>query len=211
MTNRGSTGSQAPASRPAGAGGRPVDATVEQRVLREARAELASVGVESFSLTATLRRAKVGNSGFYRRWSGAQELILDALSSVATWPDVPDLGDLRQELTFLVETFDRPATWNSLQILFAFAGQAAKHPELFAHYQRAIMLPSNERVIAVFERSCARGDFAPSSDPKALAAAFVGALTVVKHWSVDTSGKLDVDFRMVVDTFVGLSTRGDGS
>ncbi|WP_433632634.1 TetR-like C-terminal domain-containing protein [Nocardia sp. CA-120079] len=185
--------------------GRPSDATVEQRVLREARAELISSGVDAFSLTATLRRAKVGNSGFYRRWSSAQELIVDALASIATWPDVPDLGDLRQELGLLIEAFDRPGAWPGLQVLFTFAGQAARHPELYAHVQRTVIVPGNERVVAVFERACARGEFAADVDPRVLAAAFLGALTVVLQWSAGASGGTAVDVAAVVETFLALS------
>lgn len=186
--------------------GRPLDASVEQRVLREARAELVSAGVDAFSLTATLRRAKVGNSGFYRRWSSAQELIIDALASIATWPEVPDLGDLRQELSFLVEAFDRPGAWSGLQVLYTFAGQAARHPELYAHVQRTVILPGNGRVIAVFERACARAEFAADADPKALAAAFVGALTVVEQLSGGAEHGFGIDLATIVDTFVALST-----
>ncbi len=185
--------------------GRPLDVSVEQRVLREARTELVSAGVDAFSLTATLRRAKVGNSGFYRRWSSVQELIVDALASIATWPEVPDLGDLRQELQILVEAFDRPGAWPGLQVLFTFAGQAARHPDLYAHVQRTVILPGNERVITVFERACARGEFAADADPKALAAAFVGALAVVEQLSGGAVSGFGTDLATVVDTFVALS------
>ncbi|MET7772535.1 TetR-like C-terminal domain-containing protein [Nocardia sp. NPDC005366] len=184
--------------------GRPLDATVEQRVLHEARVELVAAGVDAFSLTATLRRAKVGNSGFYRRWSSARELIIDAFASIATWPEVPDLGDLRAELRVLVDAFDRPGAWSGLQILFTFAGQAARHPELYAHVQRTVILPGNQRVVAVFERARARGDFAAQTDPKALAAAFIGALTVVEHWSMSTSDGFGTDLEAVLDTFGAL-------
>lgn len=198
--------SRSEASEPRRAG-RPLDETVKQRVLHAARAELATVGVDGFSLTATLRRAKVGNSGFYRRWEGAQDLILDAVASVATWPEVPDSGDLRTELRVLVETFDRPDAWANLQLLFAFAGQASRYPEMFEHYQRRVMLPSNERVVAIFERACRRGEFSSEADPKALAAAFIGALMIVKQWSVDGSEALQTDLESVLDTFLALCRR----
>ncbi|MET7773943.1 TetR/AcrR family transcriptional regulator [Nocardia sp. NPDC005366] len=188
--------------------GRPIDATVEQRVLHEARAELLSVGVDGFSLTATLRRAKVGNSGFYRRWSSAQELIVDAFASIATWPEVPDLGDLGQELRLLVEAFDRPGAWASLQILFTFAGQAARHPELYQRVQEAVILPGNARVVAVFERACARGEFPAAVSAGALAAAFIGALTVVEHWSANGRPGFGVDLEAVLVTFAALSSAG---
>ncbi|MCX4095690.1 TetR-like C-terminal domain-containing protein [Nocardia sp. alder85J] len=183
-----------------------MDATVEQRVLREARAELVTAGVDAFSLTATLRRARVGNSGFYRRWASVQDLIVDAFASIATWPDVPDLGDLRQELRVLIEAFDRPGAWRSLQILFTFAGQAARHPELYARVQRTVIIPGNERVIAVFERACARKDFPGDADPRALAAAFIGALTVVEQWSVG-GHNVGTGLETVLDTFAALSNR----
>lgn len=185
--------------------GRPLDTTLEQRVLREARAELVSAGVDAFSLTATLRRARVGNSGFYRRWSSAQELIIDAFASIAAWPEVPDLGDLRQELRILVDSFDRPDTWAGLQIMFTFAGQAARHPDLYTHVQQQVIVPGNQRVVAVFERACARGEFPRRADPKGLAAAFIGALTVAEQWSSGPGDALDIDFDSVLTTFVALA------
>ncbi|MEU1994142.1 TetR-like C-terminal domain-containing protein [Nocardia gamkensis] len=185
--------------------GRPLDDTVEQRVLHEARAELASAGVDAFGLTAVLRRAKVGNSGFYRRWSSARELIIDAFASIATWPEVPDLGDLRSELRVLVDAFDRPGAWTGLQILYTFTGQAARHPELYAHVQRTVIHPGSQRVAAVFERARSRGEFTPETDPKALAAAFIGALTVVEQWSVSTSDGFGTDLESVLNTFCALA------
>ena len=187
--------------------GRPRDSTVHKRVLREARIEIAVVGVDAFNLTAVLRRAKVGNSGFYRRWSSAEELILETLASLATWPSVPDLGDLRAELGQLTAAFDHPETWTAVQMLFTFAGQAEKHPLLFARYQQEVILPGNRHVVEVFERARARGDFAAATAAPALAAGFIGALLVEKQWSMIGAGELDADFAAVVDTFVALSNQ----
>ncbi|WP_213935047.1 TetR-like C-terminal domain-containing protein [Rhodococcus sp. B50] len=174
-------------------------------MLHEARAELVAAGVDAFSLTATLRRAKVGNSGFYRRWSSAQELIVDAVASIATWPEVPDLGDLRKELRLLVEAFDRPGAWKSLQVMFTFAGQAARHPELYERVQRTVILPGNARVVAVFDRACSRGEFPAGADPKALAAAFIGALSVVVQWSAEADDHFGADPDSVLETFIALA------
>jgi AcrR family transcriptional regulator len=193
-----------------GALGRPRDSTLHKRVLREARIEIAAVGVDAFNLRAVLRRAKVGNSGFYRRWSGAEELVLETLASLATWPSVPDRGNLRAELEQLTEAFDHPETWTTIQMLFTFAGQADSHPELFAHYQQEIILPGNRHVVEVFERARARGEYHPATTPNALAAGFIGALLIGKQWSMIGIGELKADFGAVVDTFVALSNQNGG-
>ncbi|MFF7944681.1 amidohydrolase family protein [Nocardia gamkensis] len=127
------------------------------------------------------------------------------LASIAAWPEVADLGELRQELNILVGAFHRPGTWSGLQVLFTFAGQAARHPELYALVQQKVILPGIGRVVATFERACARRVFASDTDPKALAAAFVGTLAVAEQLSDGAADGFGIDPGKVVDTFVGLS------
>lgn len=73
--------------RPGGAGGRPRDASIDQRVLSVTRELLLEVGWADLSIRMVAARAGVGRSSLNRRWSSKAELVLNAILG-----ETPDLS-----------------------------------------------------------------------------------------------------------------------
>ena len=75
-----------PDDRPAGAGGRPRDATIDERVLAATRELLLEVGWDDLSVRMVATRAGVGRASLSRRWNSKAELVLHAILG-----ETPDL------------------------------------------------------------------------------------------------------------------------
>ncbi|BBX71702.1 TetR/AcrR family transcriptional regulator [Mycolicibacterium psychrotolerans] len=72
--------------RPAAAGGRPRDATIDERVLAATRELLLEVGWDDLSVRMVASRAGVGRASLNRRWNSKAELVLHAILG-----ETPDL------------------------------------------------------------------------------------------------------------------------
>ena len=186
--------------------GRPRADAVHERILRAAIQEITDAGVDAFSMSNCARRARASKASIYLRWSNAEELITDALASVATWPVVPDLGDLDAELTFLVKSFSGAEAWANIQMLMRFAGEAERHPHLFKAYQEGVVVVGTKRVTEVFTRAHARGDLPRDTDPRVLAIAFIGALSIAQQLAQTSGHRLPTKGREIVKTFLALRT-----
>lgn len=90
---------------PKSAAGRPRDVEIDRAVLEATRALLAEVGYQETTISAVARRAKVGTAPIYRRWTGKEALIEDAVfGSENLW--LPDqTGDLHADLTAWAKVF----------------------------------------------------------------------------------------------------------
>lgn len=179
---------------------------MHQRILRAAIEEIATVGVDAFSVSRCARRARVSKPTIYLRWSNTEELVAAALASVATWPAVPDLGSLEAELTVLESWFNGPEAWSNIQLLMRFAGEAERHPELFQTYQERTVIIGTRRVAEVFERAVKRGELTTGVDPGVLAIAFTGALSIAQQLAQTPSDGLPTLSTQVVSTFLALRT-----
>jgi AcrR family transcriptional regulator len=187
--------------------GRPRDRAVGERILRAAVQEIADAGVDAFSMSNCARRARVSKASIYLRWPNAEELITAALASVATWPVVPDLGDLEAELTLLATAIGggREA-WSHIQLLMRFAGEAERHPHLFKAYQEGTVVVGTKRVTEVFARAQARGELPRRADPAILAISFMGALSIAKQLAQTSGHGLPTKGRDIVKSFLALRT-----
>lgn len=70
-----------------GSGGRPRDASIDQRVLSVTRELLMEVGWDDLSVRMVATRAGVGRSSLTRRWNSKAELVLHAILG-----ETPDLS-----------------------------------------------------------------------------------------------------------------------
>ena len=83
---------------PAPRRGRPRRADADEAILRATLEQLADAGVAGLSMDLVAQRAGVGKATIYRRWTSKEELVLEALRTVAAPIPVPDEGSLRGDL-----------------------------------------------------------------------------------------------------------------
>jgi AcrR family transcriptional regulator len=85
----------APGSR---APGRPVNAAIDDQLLRATQDLLIEVGYERLTMDAVAQRCGASKATIYRRWSSKTDLAVAAASHALTTTEVPDTGDLREDL-----------------------------------------------------------------------------------------------------------------
>jgi AcrR family transcriptional regulator len=82
---------------------RPCCGRDHQRHPRGHGQELAAVGYGRLSIEAVARRAGVGKTAIYRRWSTKLEMVLELVTEVAWLPaPLPDTGSLRADLELVL-------------------------------------------------------------------------------------------------------------
>lgn len=78
--------------------GRPVNAAIDEELLRATQDLLIEEGVERLTMDAVARRCGASKATIYRRWPSKTELVVAAAAALFTPPEVPDTGDLRADL-----------------------------------------------------------------------------------------------------------------
>ena len=79
--------------------GRPRDVTIRRKVIDAAIECYAERGWSGFSFETVSIRATVGRPALYRRWSGREELLIDAFRESTPTLRAPDHGNIRDDLT----------------------------------------------------------------------------------------------------------------
>ncbi|GAB3773262.1 AcrR family transcriptional regulator [Nocardioides ginsengisegetis] len=109
-----------PAHAPRPARGRPRKEGAEQRILEAALEEYAERGWSGFTMDAVARRAGVGKSTVYLRWSDKDSLLTDAVTTRSQDIEQVDTGSLRGDLERLAANLFRylldPAGWATLRM-----------------------------------------------------------------------------------------------
>lgn len=128
--------------------------------------ELAEQGYARLSMEAVAKRAGVGKSALYRRWSSKQEMALAVVAEFsvdqAEFADTGTLrGDIRETLGALVDWLSHPRFSRILPDLVA---EMARRPELSDLVAGMIGQPRRERGAVMFQRAIQRGELDPETD-----------------------------------------------
>ncbi|MFY1637370.1 TetR/AcrR family transcriptional regulator [Solwaraspora sp. WMMB335] len=140
--------------------------------------ELAAVGYGRMSIEGVARRAGVGKTAVYRRWSSKLEMVIEIISAVAvTVTALPDSGTLRGDLELYLSVAAR-ALRHPLagQIVPDLLAEAARNPAIAQTLQSA--LRDNQHAIGtlVTDRAVRRGELPADTDPDFVVDLMVGPL-----------------------------------
>jgi AcrR family transcriptional regulator len=78
--------------------GRPVNAAIDEELLRATQDLLVEEGFDRLTMDAVARRCGASKATIYRRWPGKTALVVAAAAALFVAPEVPDTGDLREDL-----------------------------------------------------------------------------------------------------------------
>jgi AcrR family transcriptional regulator len=128
--------------------------------------EWAEQGLARLSMEAVAKRAGVGKSALYRRWSSKQEMAISVISEFsvarAAVADTGSLrGDLRETLDSLLEWLTHPRFSRILPDLVA---ETARNAELADTVTVMLGVPRRERATVMFQRAIERGELSPDTD-----------------------------------------------
>jgi AcrR family transcriptional regulator len=156
--------------------GRPYDGSIRRKVINAAIDCYAERGWSGFSFEAVSIRAKVGRPALYRRWSGREDLLVDAFrESTQTLLD-PDHGNLRDDLTDLALGYRRQmAGARGRAGMRLFLEQGAL-PEVFRTVSLETSAQRDVLILEAFRRGQSRGEVRKEADLDVALRLLIGSL-----------------------------------
>jgi AcrR family transcriptional regulator len=151
--------------------GRPVNAAIDEQLLRATQDLLIAEGVERLTMDAVARRCGASKATIYRRWPGKTALVVAAAAALFVPPDVPDTGDLRADLLACGRAYvHRDA--RTAQVLAAVLTASQHDPALRDASREALGEPYGGLFETVLGRAVERGLVPASADVEILAEVF---------------------------------------
>ncbi|ROT33145.1 TetR/AcrR family transcriptional regulator [Micromonospora sp. HM5-17] len=140
--------------------------------------ELAAVGYGRLSIEAVARRAGVGKTAIYRRWSSKLEMVLEIVSRVAGQSlPLPDTGTLQGDLEILLRIVARALRHPlASQIIPDLLAEAARNPRIAQTLQESLRVNQRDVGNQVIGRAVDRGELPPGTDPDAAVDLIVGPI-----------------------------------
>lgn len=191
--------------------GRPRTPGAEEKILAAALDEYGEHGWAGFTMDAVARRAGVGKSTVYLRWSDKDALLTEAVTTSSLELATVDTGNLRDDLRQLVLNlltyFHTPAGWASLRVAF---DNASAHERL-GDFAEAVTQVQERQAEQIYARAVARGEMVPEHSPGALSEAFYG-VAIVNSLTERLERRSDsvADLERRADEIVEVVLRGVG-
>ncbi|MCT4352445.1 TetR/AcrR family transcriptional regulator [Streptomyces sp. Je 1-79] len=184
--------------------GRPREERVTGAVLTAVVDLITEQGIGAVTMDAVASRAGVSKPAMYRRWATKQDLIIAAAETRLGVLSVPDLGDFRAELRFVLaarlEAYRLPGSDRLIAGLIGAAAETGAARGQYAEYTERITGETRR----ILERGIDRGDVAPDTDVRA-AATLVAAPLLFR-----LVGEQELPDARFVETLVELVARAVG-
>lgn len=181
--------------------GRPREERVTGAVLTAVVDLITEQGIGAVTMDAVASRAGVSKPAMYRRWPTKQDLIIAAAETRLGVLSVPDLGDFRAELRFVLtarlDAYRLPGSDRLIAGLIGAAAEAGAARGQYAEYTERITSETRR----VLERGVERGDVDPDTDVRA-AATLVAAPLIFR-----LIGEQEMPDARFVETLVELVAR----
>lgn len=152
---------------PAGRTGRPRSAAADAAILAATREALVELGWSKLTLGDVATRAGVAKTTLYRRWSGKNELVVDAVAELFAELELADRGSLAADIEGVVLQFAailaRPEAKSGLMAVVA---ESTRDDTLRARIRASIVDPQKDLVLEGRARAQARGELPPETAPE---------------------------------------------
>jgi AcrR family transcriptional regulator len=151
--------------------GRPVNAAIDEQLLRATQDLLIEEGFERLTMDAVARRCAASKATIYRRWPSKTALVVAAAAALFVAPDVPDTGDLREDLLACGRAYVQ-REGRTAQVLAAVLTASQHDTALRDAAHDALGAPYGELFESVLLRAVNRGSVPESTDVETLAEVF---------------------------------------
>jgi len=156
--------------------GRPRSPEAHAAILRAAVELVAAEGLHGLSMEAIAARAGVGKATIYRRWRTKEDLVAEALRSVAQTPEVPDTGSVRGDLAAAARAGVGRLSTDAFRVLPRLLGEAVDDPRLHAAVDEALLRPRREGFGVILRRGVERGELRDDVDVDLVTDILLGAI-----------------------------------
>ncbi|BCJ43995.1 TetR family transcriptional regulator [Actinoplanes ianthinogenes] len=147
--------------------------------------ELAEVGYGRLSIEAVARRAGVGKTAIYRRWSNKLEMVLEIITEVAGRKvPLPDTGSFSGDLDLLMMIVSKALQHRvASQIIPDLMAEAARNPQIAETLQRVLRTHQQSVGEKLVGQAIARGELPEDTDPEVAVDLILGPL----YWRLAVS------------------------
>jgi len=188
--------------------GRPRSARADEAII-DAVLDLLADGstIESLSIEAIAAKAGVGKATIYRRWSGKQALLVDALRTLKGKPPTPKGESVRDDLVLLVRGVGRDPDPRASKIMPCLVPEVHRSPEQYAVYQE-IVQPRRELIREVLRRGMRSGEIRADLDVELAMMMLTGPVLMQKLFKASPDLEEKGLPERVVDTLLAGIARG---
>jgi len=156
--------------------GRPRDEACGPNILEATLDVVAEVGLAGFTVEAVAQRAGVGKATIYRRWKGKEDLVAEALRSVAQTPRVPDTGSVRGDIAAGARAAVQRLSTDAFRVLPRLLAETGDDPELRAAVDDALLRPRREAFGVILRRGVERGELRDDVDVELVTDVLLGPI-----------------------------------
>ncbi|MBY8875343.1 TetR/AcrR family transcriptional regulator [Micromonospora sp. PLK6-60] len=133
--------------------------------------------LEALSIEAIAARAGVGKATIYRRWSGKDALLLDALRTLKGQPPEPAGHSVRDDLVLLVGAVGHNIDPRAAKIMPCLVPEVNRSPDRYQLYQN-IIEPRRKLMREVLRRGVASGELRADLDVELTMALLTGPMLI---------------------------------
>lgn len=151
--------------------GRPLNATLDEQLLRVTQDLLITEGFERLTMDAVAKLCGASKSTIYRRWPGKIALVVAAAAALFHAPEVPDTGHLREDLLTCGRAY-LEQEGRRAQVMASVISAARHDPELRAAAHQSLGVPYEGLFEHVLARAVDRGLVRADIDVTTLAGVF---------------------------------------
>src|SRR5215471_9142412 len=179
---------------PRNAAGRPRSPVVDQAILRAALELFIEHGVAGASIEKIAKRAGVGKTSIYRRWSSRETLLAQAIevfrNATGYTTDLLDRTPPRDFVKLLIDACEIIARPEIRKLMARLIGSVPDCPLLIKVYRETYYLPRRLAFVRALERVQIAGLLARNIDLETLADMLSG--TLIYHLLMPPAGKNSV-------------------
>lgn len=186
--------------------GRPRDPKLDRAILDATLELLAHAGYDALTIEAVAASAGVGKATVYRRFSGKEDLVVEAVASLSEQPEPVSGVGVRDELVALLETVRRKSASSVAGRVFPHLLSAGvENPQLMERYRQQVLEPRRRRFLAVLQRGIDEGLIRADVDVQHAADLLVGPMVYRNLIRTEPLPGPDLAARIVDDVLLALA------
>lgn len=136
--------------------GRPLNTAIDEQLLRATQDLLIDEGFERLTMDAVAKRCGASKATIYRRWPSKTALVVAAAAALFQAPELPDTGDLREDLLACARAYVQTGGRNA-EALASVISASRHDATLREASQRALGAPYGGLFDGVLSRAVERG------------------------------------------------------